>query len=142
VDLKAARVPMLAQAPRRRAEPDALVMREMADAAPTAGAYASSPSPARTTAREPAAPPFAALASPPGPEAAARDRNLGVVAKRIAPADAEISTFDAIRRLLAQQRRDEARTLLERWQAAHAGATVPKDLLPLLDPVPPHDVAR
>jgi hypothetical protein len=49
------------------------------------------------------------------------------------PQAADELTFAEIRRLLAAHRRDEARTLLQQWRAAHLQSQVPKDLQALLD---------
>jgi hypothetical protein len=115
LELKAARAAVRAQAPRGRAESDGAALQAMADAAPAA----------------PAADQGTARAY--GPSEAARKRS---------PANPAGATFDAIRLLLAQHRRDEARALLEQWRATHAQAPVPTDLQPLLDAVQPRDAAR
>ncbi|MCX9155779.1 hypothetical protein OPU71_06520 [Niveibacterium sp. 24ML] len=49
-----------------------------------------------------------------------------ISADMAAPLDTE--TFDEVRRLLRDQRPDEARALLKRWREAHPGATLPEDL--------------
>ena len=49
------------------------------------------------------------------------------------PATADVVTFREVRRLLAEHRRDQARTVLRQWRAAHLQSQVPKDLQALLD---------
>ena len=115
LELKAARVPMLAQAPRRRAEPDGAATHALADAAL-----------ASTAMEAPAAPAYGS----------------GDTARKSSLVRPEGSPFDAIRLLVAQHRRDEARALLAQWRASHAQAPVPDDLQPLLDPVSPRDATR
>ena len=44
------------------------------------------------------------------------------------PSAEDSQTFEDIRRLLREQRHDDARALLKRWRDAHPGVTLPEDL--------------
>lgn len=68
--------------------------------------------------------PAAKASAPTAPAAGAAARGAGSDAA--APGDT--ATFDEIRRLLREQRHDEARALLKRWRDTHPDVTPPEDL--------------
>ncbi|GAA5176148.1 hypothetical protein GCM10025771_10120 [Niveibacterium umoris] len=81
----------------------------------------------------------ASVAPPPAPAAAPAAKAIAneapaarLMQKRALAEDSAASpdaeTFDEIRRLMREQRRDDARAVLKRWRDAHPGATLPEDL--------------
>ncbi len=63
--------------------------------------------------------------------AAAPSRASRTPAAPSAASSEDTAAFEEIRRLLAENRRDDARMRLKRWREAHLGAPLPADLEPL-----------
>jgi hypothetical protein len=111
-----------------------------ADASRLAGVAVTSPPPAQAIVvlperavpmSAPAAMVLHMVESPPSPAAEGVRPAEAKLAKPAPPA-ADADTFEAVRRLLREQRRDEALAMLRRWREAHRDGTIPLDLQPLL----------
>jgi hypothetical protein len=100
----------------------AIVKREMLTPAPTVA------NPAADAVRQAAAVPASAPAGSPA--------RLEAKLAKPAPPDPDAATFEAIRRLLSEQRVDEAREQMRRWHDEHRDHAVPSDLRRLLPDTP------
>ncbi len=104
---------------------EAEAKREAATQADSARRERSAESLNAAPAPAPAVAPTAKPAASEAPAAKAMQKRA-ISADMAAPLDAE--TFDEIRRLLREQRHEDARALLKRWRDTHPGVTLPEDL--------------